>query len=91
MPQPFAFRLVFLGSSKGSACAVALMERLLAGNPEPAREMLAHMIEWHRREEKAPWWEYFRLKSLTDEELLEERAGLAGLMFVKRTEGGTKR
>jgi len=68
--------------------AAALMERLLEGNPEPARQMLAHMIEWHRREEKAPWWEYFRLRQLTDDELLEERDGLAGLQFVKRV-GGT--
>jgi predicted RecB family nuclease len=68
--------------------AVLLMERLLEGNPEPARKMLAHMIEWHRREEKAPWWEYFRLRRLTDDELLEERDGLAGLTFVKRV-GGT--
>ncbi|HET9943620.1 MAG TPA: TM0106 family RecB-like putative nuclease, partial [Terriglobia bacterium] len=65
-----------------------LMDRMLEGNPNPAQTMLAHMIEWHRREEKAPWWEYFRLRQLTDAELLEERDGLAGLVFVKRI-GGT--
>jgi len=68
--------------------AIALTGRLLAGDPEPARQMLAHMIEWHRREEKAPWWEYFRLRQLSDDELLEERDGLAGLKFVTRV-GGT--
>jgi uncharacterized protein len=68
--------------------AAALTERLLASNPEPARQMLAHMLEWHRREEKAPWWEYFRLRQLSDEELLEERDGLAGLKFAQRV-GGT--
>jgi uncharacterized protein len=68
---------------------VALTERLLAGDPEPSQRMLAYMLEWHRRENKAPWWEYFRLRQLTDDELLEERDGLAGLEFVKRN-GGTK-
>jgi hypothetical protein len=43
--------------------ALALMARLLAGVPEEksdrtpeqeARWLLAHLLEWHRREEKAP-------------------------------------
>jgi uncharacterized protein len=63
---------------------VALTARLLDGDPPPAQWMLAHLLEFHRREEKAPWWEYFRLRSLTDEELMEERNGLAGLKFVRR-------
>src|SRR5262245_20258754 len=49
---------------------LALLARLQNG--EPVRELLSYMLEFHRREEKAPWWEYFRLQSLTDEELLEE-------------------
>jgi len=49
------------------------------------------MLEFHRREEKAPWWEYFRLRSLSDEELLEERDAISGLQFVKHVEGGTDR
>src|SRR5437867_631818 len=78
--------------------ALALMERLLRGvsedplqrtRDEHARWLLAHMLEWHRREEKAPWWEYFRLRGLTDEELLDERSGISGLKFIKRI-GGTE-
>jgi uncharacterized protein len=78
---------------------LALMERLLEGVPEEpsertrdqhARWLLAHMLEWHRREEKAPWWEFFRLRALSDEELLEERYAIAGLEFIKRV-GGTER
>ena len=42
------------------------------------------MLDWHRREKKATWWEYFRLRDLSDEELLEEKAALAGLEFVER-------
>ena len=52
--------------------------------------LLANLLEWHRREEKAPWWEYYRLFELSDEELMDEKAGIAGLSFVA-TVAGTKR
>src|SRR5437867_3916449 len=76
-----------------------LMERLLHDVPdEPAKRtreqqtkwLLAHLLEWHRREDKAPWWEFFRIRGLTDDELLDERAAIAGVEFVKRI-GGTER
>ena len=37
---------------------------------DAARWLLANLLDWHRRESKADWWEYFRLKDLTDEDLL---------------------
>jgi len=56
-----------------------------ARSPEQAAVwMLAQLLDWHRRENKATWWEGFRLAELDDGELLEDRAGLAGLCFVKR-------
>jgi uncharacterized protein len=57
---------------------------------QQARWLLAHLLDWHRREEKALWWEHFRLAGLTADELLEERAALSGLELVG-TVGGTKR
>lgn len=51
---------------------------------QSARWLLATLLDWHRREDKADWWEYFRLRDLPDEELLDERYALAGLRFVKR-------
>ncbi len=77
----------------------ALIERLTADVPvnpderdeeQQARWILANTLDWHRREEKAVWWEYFRLADLSAEDLLEERAGLSGLVFVS-TVGGTAR
>lgn len=74
-----------------------LMEALTAGvdadpqlrSPdEHARWLLAQMLEWHRREDKAVWWELFRLADLSVDELLDEKAGLAGLEFIE-TAGGT--
>jgi len=40
---------------------------------QQARWLLAHILDWHRREAKAPWWEFFRLRDLTEEELFGER------------------
>jgi predicted RecB family nuclease len=51
-----------------------------------ARWLLAYILDFHRREDKALWWEYFRLRDLSAEDLL--RAGLSGLVFVE-TVGGT--
>jgi predicted RecB family nuclease len=50
---------------------------------QQARWILAYVLDWHRREDKAVWWEYFRLAALSDEDLFEERAGLSGLEFVE--------
>ena len=49
---------------------------------EHARWLLAHSLDWHRREQKALWWEYFRLRDLGADDLLDERAALSGLTFV---------
>jgi predicted RecB family nuclease len=71
----------------------ALVERLSSNVPldasarsgeQDARWMLAQLLDWHRRENKASWWEGYRLAELDDEELLDERAALAGLRFVER-------
>jgi predicted RecB family nuclease len=71
----------------------ALVERLANDIPvdpadrsgeQQARWMLAQLLDWHRRENKASWWEGYRLAELDDEELLDERAALAKLQFVER-------
>ncbi|MGH1347551.1 MAG: TM0106 family RecB-like putative nuclease [Nannocystales bacterium] len=78
---------------------LALMQQLLRDVPvdreerseeEHARWLLAHMLGWHRREGKVPWWEYFRLAELDEEELMDERAGVAGLEFVEPAGGTAK-
>ena len=62
----------------------------LRSQEEAARWLMASLLDWHRRESKAEWWEYFRLKELTDEDLLDERSALAGLRFVERVGFGRK-
>jgi predicted RecB family nuclease len=70
-----------------------VMDALLDGTPAErtdrsdelqARWLLAYTLEWHRREDKASWWEYFRLRELSDEALLDEKSALSGLQYVGR-------
>ena len=77
----------------------ALIARLTDGVPpdvivrtaeEHARWLLAHSLDWHRREQKALWWEFFRLSDLGADDLLDERAALSGMMFFSVTDGTTK-
>jgi uncharacterized protein len=77
----------------------ALTEKLTAGVPDDpqertreqqARWILANVLDFHRRNEKAVWWELFRLADLSAEDLLDEPAGLSGLTFVEAV-GGTEK
>ena len=47
-----------------------------------ARWVLANILEWHRREDKAFWWNYFRMCDSSVEELVDERQAIAGLTFL---------
>jgi uncharacterized protein len=53
---------------------------------EHGRWLLAQNLNWHRREQKVLWWEFFRLADLSAEELVDERAALSGLVFEAVTE-----
>ena len=63
----------------------ALVAALAAGVPvaeddrspeQHARWLLAQLLDWHRREDKAFWWRFFELCGMTDEELVDEREAL---------------
>ena len=77
----------------------AVMARLVDGLPsdesewtnnQRARWLLAQTLEWHRREEKSAWWEYFRLCDLSDDELVEDKSALGGLVYMGEV-GKTKK
>jgi uncharacterized protein len=57
---------------------------------QQARWILAHTLDWHRREAKTVWWEYFRLSGLSSEDLFDERVALSGLTFVGNAGGTAK-
>jgi uncharacterized protein len=57
---------------------------------QQARWTLANILDWHRREDKAVWWELFRLSDLSAEDLLDERCGLSGLTYLAEAGGTAK-
>lgn len=68
-----------------------IMEALLKGVPpiraarnnvQQAQFILAHMLDWYRREMKSVHWEKFRLIELSEDELLEERKAIAYLNYT---------
>lgn len=68
-----------------------IMDALLDGIPQVRSErnnvqqahfILANMLDWYRREMKSFWWEFFRLKELPEDELLEERKALSFIQFT---------
>ena len=73
------------------AAAGALARQLTEHVPEPpedrddeqqAQWLLAQMLDWHRRESKPDWWNYFARLRLSDEELADDRECIGGLEFV---------
>ena len=78
---------------KTATLAEALMRDVSAdpaqrSDEDAARWLLANLLDWHRRESKADSWEYFRLKDLTDEDLLDEKGAISGLVLVERLREG---
>ena len=72
----------------------ALFEALTAGLPvddaaldddQRARRLLAYLLEFHRREDKSMWWEFFDRCHLKGDEHVESRATLGGLTYVGET------
>jgi uncharacterized protein len=59
-------------------------ERDNRNEEQQARWLLSYLLDWHRRESKAAWWEYYRLEALSDEDLLEEKCGISGLQLLER-------
>ena len=69
-----------------------LVDALTADVPdEPAdrtdeqggRWLLAQLLEWHRREDRAFWWRFFELAGMTDEELVDEREPLGKIELLE--------
>jgi predicted RecB family nuclease len=69
----------------------SIMARLVGDLPEVETEwtgeqracwLLAQMLEWHRREDKSAWREYFEMCKLSDDELIEDKNALGGLVYI---------
>ena len=44
-----------------------------------ARKLLADLIDWHARESKPAWWEYFRTISLSPDEAVDDSSPIGGI------------
>ncbi|MCV2488239.1 TM0106 family RecB-like putative nuclease [Geodermatophilus sp. YIM 151500] len=61
--------------SDAELAELALVDRLAdAGHP-----LLGDLVQWHRREARPGWWEFFARGELEDEQLVEDRTALGGL------------
>src|SRR5262249_13121115 len=87
--------------SEKSKAARACAARLLAGLPasaeqdsesERARRSMADLLEWHWREAKSGYWEFYRARELAPDDRLEDRSVLTDLRYdgvartIKRSE-----
>jgi len=44
--------------------------------------LLGELLEWHRREDKPDWWQYFhRVHDLEDDDLIEDTEAIGGLVY----------
>jgi predicted RecB family nuclease len=48
---------------------------------QQGRWLLAGLLDWHRREAKPQWWDYYRLRRATVEDLIADSTALGGLSF----------
>jgi predicted RecB family nuclease len=55
-----------------------------ARSPDEAGQwLLAQLLDWHRREDKAFWWRFYELAGLTDDELVDQREPLGRIELVE--------
>ncbi len=69
--------------TEAAARVSELVARLERGPEQEAgaRRLLGYLLDYYRREDKSKWWEYFRVKDLDAQELVEDPTPLGGLEF----------
>jgi len=89
VPRPGAPEAEETQASPARAELEALRARIVANLPlegrseeQQAQWLVAQLLEWHWREDKSAWWDFYRLCELSDDELVEERTPLAGIQYV---------
>ncbi len=61
--------------SDAEVAELALVERL----QDAGHGLLGDLVQWHRREARPGWWEFFSRGDFEDEQLVEDRTALGGL------------
>jgi uncharacterized protein len=56
-------------------------DRATAEPEQRSRWLLAQLLDWHGRDQKPEWWNFYRLNELGVDDLVESSEGLGGLRF----------
>ncbi len=56
-------------------------DRTRATDEQRERWLLAQLLDWHGRDAKPEWWNFYRLNELGIDELIDSNEGLGGLEF----------
>ena len=67
------------------------VDRAERSHEQHGRWLLAHILDWHRRENKAAWWEYYRLSALRPMNCLTREPDLSGSRSSARSAVPKKR
>ena len=69
-------------AAERDADRAAVREQLLGGDaPTETDRLLANLLDYHKREQRPQWWEWFRWPQLDDEELIRNRTAIGGLAW----------
>ena len=82
LPEALTARQAATRALEGALKADVPADPAARTTEQAGRWLLAGLLDWHRRDAKSQWWEFFRLRGLSDEDLLDESAALAGLAYV---------
>jgi len=56
-------------------------DRTTATDDQRNRWLLAQLLDWHGRDAKPEWWNFYRLNKMGVDDLIESSEGLGGLVF----------
>jgi predicted RecB family nuclease len=56
-------------------------DRTQATDEQRNRWLLAQLLDWHGRDARPEWWNFYRLNKLGVDDLIESSEGLGGLLF----------
>ena len=56
-------------------------DRTMASDEQRHRWLLAQLLDWHSRDAKPEWWNFYRLNKLGLDDLVESSEGIGGLAF----------
>ena len=68
-------------NAESAELARKLVASAREGGEPNARLLMANLLDWHWRESKSGWWEYYRALELAPDDRLADRAALAELTY----------